>query len=102
MAKNLLEWVSMLLKEVTCAYVAPNRKNNFILTQKRFIVMNKLSSKTKARLANVSDSEWLDAIDQVKRLIAWRLFGSKANGSGAHSEMVLGMPAEDYYVGEAI
>lgn len=64
--------------------------------------MNKLSSKTKARLARVGNKEWQDAIDQVKRLIDWRLYGSKANGSGAHSETVLGMPAVDHYVGEAV
>ena len=64
--------------------------------------MNKLSSKTRARLARVGNKEWQDAIGQVKRLIDWRLYGSKANGSGAHSEAVLGMPAVDHYLGEAV
>lgn len=54
------------------------------------------------RLARVGNKEWQDAIDQVKRLIDWRLYGSKANGSGAHSETVLGMPAVDHYLGEAV
>jgi len=34
--------------------------------------------KQKARLARVSNQEWNDALEEVKRLIAWRLFGSKA------------------------
>lgn len=54
-----------------------------------------------ARLRKVSNQEWLDATDAVTRLVKWRLFDSKVN-SGAHSEMVLGMPAVDYYVGEAV
>ena len=60
-----------------------------------------LVEKQKARLAKVSNQEWNDALEEVKRLVNWRLFGSKAD-SGAHSEMVLGMPAVDYYVGEAV
>lgn len=55
----------------------------------------------KARLKKVSNKEWLDAMNEVKRLIAWRLYGCKQY-SGAHSEMALGLPAEDYYLGEAV
>lgn len=47
------------------------------------------------------DKEWQDATESVKQLVKWRLSGSK-QCSGAHSENVLGMPAVDYYVGEAI
>lgn len=60
-----------------------------------------LVEKQKARLAKVSNQEWNDALEEVKGLVNWRLFGSKAD-SGAHSEMVLGTPAVDHYVGEAV
>ena len=63
--------------------------------------MEKKKFDNKLRLARVTNKEWLDATKSVKQLITWRLFGSK-QCSGAHSEMVLGMPAEDYYVGEAV
>lgn len=49
----------------------------------------------------LTDREWQEATNSVKQLVKWRLNGSKTC-SGAHSESVLGMPAEDYYVGEAI
>lgn len=63
--------------------------------------MKKQKFDNKPRLARVTNKEWLDATESVKRLITWRLFGGK-QCSGAHSEMVLGMPAPDYYVGEAV
>lgn len=66
-----------------------------------FFKMKKQKFDNKARLGKVSNKEWLEATESVKRLITWRLFGSK-QCSGAHSESILGMPAEDYYVGEAI
>lgn len=63
--------------------------------------MEKKKFDNKPRLSRVSDKEWLKAMEAVKRLITWRLFGSK-QCSGAHSEMLLGMNAVDYYLGEAV
>lgn len=88
MAKNHLEWVSMLLKTV-------------LTHLKVFRRMNKKHFDNKPRLARVSDREWQEATESVKQLVKWRLFGNKLS-SGAHSESVRGMPAEDYYVGEAV
>lgn len=53
------------------------------------------------KFRRLTDQEWLEATNSVKQLVKWRLGGSKQQ-SGAHSESMLGMPAEDYYVGEAI
>lgn len=81
----------------------PYRIINF--SKNPFTVIFKMEKRNletqKARLKKVSNKEWLDAMDKVKRLIAWRLYGCK-QCSGAHSEMALGLPAEDYYVGEAV
>ena len=63
--------------------------------------MKKQKFDNKPRLARVTNKEWQDATESVKQLITWRLFGGKQR-SGAHSEMVLGMPAVDHYVGEAV
>ena len=63
--------------------------------------MEKKTFDNKPRLARVTNKEWLAATESVKRLITWRLFGGKQQ-SGAHSEMVLGLPAVDYYLGEAV
>lgn len=92
----------MLLKKVLCAYgdVPITFSNNPVKVF--FCTMKHLNSEQKERLEKVSKKEWQEAVDQVKSLIDWRLYGSKANGSGAHSEMVLGMPAADHYVGEAV
>lgn len=66
-----------------------------------FCTMKHLNSKQKERLEKVSKKEWQQAMDEVKRLVNWRLYGSKTC-SGAHSETLLGMPAADHYVGETV
>ena len=52
------------------------------------------------RLETVSDKQWREALDELTAYLRWRLKGRTQRG--AHSERELGMPAEDYYVGEAI
>ena len=69
---------------------------------KRFFkTMKKKQFDNRPKFDRLTDKEWLEATNSVKQLVKWRLGGSKTC-SGAHSENVLGMPAEDYYVGEAI
>ena len=63
--------------------------------------MQKKGINNRPKFDRLTDKEWLEATNSVKQLVKWRLGGSK-QCSGAHSENVLGMPAEDYYVGEAI
>lgn len=100
MAKNRLDWVSMLLKEVTCAR-ATTSEINFITNSIIFFATMKKIINNGPNFDRLSDEEWQTATNSVKQLVKWRLGGSKTC-SGAHSENVLGMPAEDYYVGEAI
>lgn len=92
----------MLLKKVSCVYGAEPITFSNNPFKVFFCKMKHLNPKQKERLEKVSKKEWQEAINQVKSLIDWRLYGSKANGSGAHSEMALGMPAADHYVGEAV
>lgn len=99
MAKNRRDWVSMLLKEVTCARATILKQLYYKLNQ-FFATMKKIINNG-PKFDRLTDRECQEATNSVKQLVKWRLSGSKTC-SGAHSESVLGMPAEDYYVGEAI
>ena len=52
------------------------------------------------RLANVTEKQWCEALDELTAYLTWRLRGKTARG--AHSEQALGMPAFDYYQEEAV
>ena len=97
--KNRLDWVSMLLKEVTCARATKLRNQFYYKLNQYFATMQKKQFNNRPKFERLSDEEWQEATNSVKQLVKWRLSGSKTC-SGAHSESVLGMPAEDYYVGE--
>ena len=99
MAKNRLDWVSMLLKEVTCVRATTLRNQFYYKLNQIFATMQKKQFNNRPKFERLSDKEWQEATNSVKQLVKWRLSGSKTC-SGAHSESVLGMPAEDYYVGE--
>lgn len=64
-------------------------------------MMKKKTINNGPKFERLSDEEWQEATQSVKQLVKWRLGGSK-QCSGAHSESILGMPAVDFYVGEAI
>ena len=70
-------------------------------SQKSFSHHEKKIIDNRPKFDRLTDKEWQDATESVKQLVKWRLNGSK-QCSGAHSESTLGMPAVDYYVGEAI
>jgi hypothetical protein len=63
--------------------------------------MQKKEINNRPKFERLTDKEWQEATESVKQLVKWRLSGSK-QCSGAHSENVLGMPAEDYYVGSVV
>jgi len=63
--------------------------------------MTKKTINNGPKFDRLTDQEWQEATESVKKLVKWRLNGSKQS-TGAHSESILGMPAPDYYVGEAI
>ncbi|MBQ9293937.1 MAG: hypothetical protein IJ219_03305 [Bacteroidaceae bacterium] len=52
------------------------------------------------KLDRVTEAEWREALSALTAWIAWRLRGKTSYG--AHSEEELGMPAADYYIGEAV
>ena len=79
----------------------PKQVNILIHLIQFFKTMKKKQFDNRPKFDRLTDKEWQEATNSVKQLVKWRLSGSK-QCSGAHSENVLGMPAEDYYVGEAI